>query len=114
VWSEMPGLGVGSGHILPSQFPAGDGSQAFVGTDVALGDFDGRDYANGKPVLDMAVAIQDQNGFLWVSILKNNGSGGNVSFGSPTIYNTWGTDVTVGDFNGDGRDDVLTTGAAGT
>jgi hypothetical protein len=116
VFSQMPGRGYG----LPSYVTAaGDGSDAFFGIDVALGNFDGRHYANGKPVLDMAVAVVDQSGFMWVSILKNTSttdSLGNttLSFGSPTIYNTWGTDVTVGDFNGDGRDDVLMTGAGST
>src|SRR5262245_55891004 len=115
VYSEKPGLGFG--NSLPSYVTtAGDHSDWFVATDVALGNFDGRHYANGKPVLDMAVAIQDQSGLLWVSILKNTSttdSLGNttLSFGRPTIYNTWGTNVTVGDFNGDGRDDVLMTGA---
>jgi hypothetical protein len=111
VFSDDPGYGFQNTSNPSSRFAAGDGSQSFVGTDVSLGDFDGRHYANGKPVLDMAVAIQDQRGGLWVSILMNDGNG---RFGTPTLYNTWGIDVTVGDFNGDGADDVLTSGAAGT
>jgi hypothetical protein len=86
----------------PNSFPAGEGPNT-GGYDVALGDFDGRHYANGKPILDLAVAETDG-----VGILMNDGSGG---FGSPQInHGAFGYYVTVGDFTGNGKTDPLMTG----
>jgi hypothetical protein len=90
----------------PSSFRAGDTPDS-GGYDVALGDFDGRHYVNGKPILDLAVA-----GNFGVSILMNDGPdfNGNPTFGSPQDYGGGGFYVTVGDFTGNGKTDLLQTG----
>ena len=105
----VTGFGAGHGVVPTVDVAAGDGTQVFAGTDVALGDFDGRHYANGLPILDMAVACKTVPGDgHWVSILMNTGPA--PTFASPTLYNDGATDVTVGDFTGNGRDDLFLSG----
>jgi hypothetical protein len=84
------------------------GAQNFaVGSEplsVAVGDFDGRHYANGSPILDLAVANKGSN---TVSVLLGNGDG---TF-QPAINFSTGRQpfsVAVRDLNGDGKPDLAT------
>jgi hypothetical protein len=69
---------------------------------VAVGDFDGRHYANGQPILDLATANSVSN---TVSVLLGNGDGTfqaaqNFAAGSDPVA------VAVADVNGDGKPDL--------
>jgi hypothetical protein len=90
-------LGFGHGSFdSPNSFPI---SRA---TFVAVADFN----SDGK--LDLVAAGQNDG----VSILFGNGTGGFGGFGAPISFSTGYTTTTVaaGDFNGDGKADVVTTG----
>ena len=91
-------LGNGSGGFSPasnSPFAVGTGPQF-----VAIGDF------NGDGFLDLAVANETSSN---VTILLGNGAGGfAASSGSPFGVGTQPQCVVVGDFNGDGIEDIAT------
>lgn len=67
---------------------------------VAITDLDG----DGR--LDLVIDNQNDN---TVSVLKNTGSIGNISFAAQITYSTGSIpyDVTVGDLDGDGRPDII-------
>jgi hypothetical protein len=71
--------------------------------------FNGATYANGQPILDLAVANQNDN---TVSVFLGNGDG---SFGTPTAYATGNAPVYVAtsDFNGDGIPDLAVANFTG-
>jgi hypothetical protein len=98
-------LGKGDGTFLPAQtFPAGNGAAS-----VAVGDFNG----DGKP--DLAVANQGDvygNG-QGVSVLLGKGDG---TFQTAVNYAAGGRPscVAVGDFNGDGKQDLAVANVEGT
>lgn len=71
----------------------------YSGTAVEAGDLDG----DGKP----EIAVSSYNGYA-IAILKNNSTGGTISFASPLNLSTstpWG--VKLADMNGDGKLDVV-------
>ena len=78
----------------------GAGPQAF-----AVADFDG----DGKP--DLVTANGGGNS---VSVLLNNGTGGfSAAVGSPFAVGAAPAFVAVGDFNGDGKPDIVTADSGG-
>ena len=89
-------LGNGSGGFTPapgSPFSAGTNPRS-----VAVGDF------NGDGILDLATANSGDNN---VTVLLGNGSGGfTPAPGSPFSVGTGPNSVAVGDFNGDGNQDL--------
>jgi hypothetical protein len=92
-------LGLGDGTFQSAlHFATGAGP-----TGIVAGDFDGRHYANGKPILDLAVANSSSND---ISILLGNGDG---TF-QPQKRFAAGTNVlgmTAADLRGDGRLDLV-------
>ena len=94
-------LGDGSGG-----FTAASGSPLTVGTGptaIATGDF------NGDGNADLAVANSNDN---TVSILLGDGSGGfTAASGSPLTVGTGPTAIATGDFNGDGKQDIVVAGS---
>jgi hypothetical protein len=74
-------------------------------TSIAVGDFDGRHYANGQPILDLAVVEQGKNS---VGVLLGNGDG---TFKTAQNYavGDFPESVAVGDFNRDGKPDLVVT-----
>jgi hypothetical protein len=96
-------LGNGSGGFSPaanSPFAVGTGPQF-----VAVGDF------NGDGFLDLAVANETSNN---VTILLGNGAGSfTASPGSPFGTGAQPHCVVVGDFNGDGIEDIATANYGG-
>jgi hypothetical protein len=94
---------LGDGH---GGFSAGPGSPITVGSSpysVATADFNG----DGKP--DLAVANSGDN---TVTVLLGNGNGGfTAAVGSPFSVGAHPSSVAVGDFNGDGKPDVVTANA---
>jgi len=100
-------LGNGDGTFQPPQSYA-LGPTFLAATSLAFGDFDGRHYANGQPILDLVVRLYDGP----VAVLLNKGDG---TFGPATDY--WADDipeygyqsVAVGDFNKDGKLDIVAT-----
>lgn len=101
-------LGNGNGGFsgaAGSPISVGTGNPAFI----AIGDF------NGDGHQDLAVASSD-SGFSSVTILLGNGSGGfSPASGSPITVGNGTNNVAVGDFNGDGRQDlaVSSSGSGG-
>jgi hypothetical protein len=101
VW-VLPNNGGGSGTF-------GTGQQFAVGgppTALAVGDFNG----DGKP--DLAVTVVTSSGATTsygVSVLQNLGGG---TFAAARTYAVGGsaTSIAVGDFNKDGKLDIVTTG----
>jgi len=91
-------LGNGSGGFTPATgSPFAVGSSPFS---LAMGDF------NGDGILDLAVANVNDN---TVTVLLGNGSGGFApAAGSPFMVGTSPIFVVVGDFNGDGIQDLAT------
>jgi hypothetical protein len=95
-------LGNGHGSFQPAQlFPVGSNPRS-----VAVGDFDGRHYANGQPILDLAVA---NHGSKSVSVLLGNGDGTFQPAQSLAVGGLYtnANSVAVGDFNGDGKADLV-------
>ena len=97
-------FGDGTGTFSP---PTGIASVLATGRSpsaLALADFNNAKYTNGNPILDLAVANQNDN---TVSIFPGNGNG---TFQARTDYSTGASPVYVatGDFNGDGIPDVAT------
>jgi Flp pilus assembly secretin CpaC len=78
-------------------------------TALVVADFNGANYANGNPILDLAVVNQTDN---TVEIFLGNGDG---SFQPGTTYATGNQPVYVatGDFNGDGIPDLAVANYAG-
>ena len=66
---------------------------------------------NGDGYLDIAATLMGTQGSSQVVVLLNNGSTGPGVFGSPKQYAlpTGATGLFAGDFNGDGKQDLLTT-----
>jgi hypothetical protein len=92
--------------LSPSAY--GAGSVPWGPNSVAVGDF------NGDGKLDLAVADSAENGGeSGVSVLLGNGDG---TFQSPAIYHAGGVPygVAVGDFNGDGKLDLVVADSAGS
>ncbi len=93
-------LGNGDGTFQKGVFPTGGATSS---GSVALADF------NGDGKLDIAVTEQPAN---TVFILLGNGDG---TFGAETAYpmNTGPYYLTIGDFNQDGKKDIITANADG-
>ena len=95
-------LGNGSGGFTltaASPFAVGTGPQQVV-----VGDFNGDNFA------DLAVAL---SGAGTVAVLLGNGSGGfAAASGSPYTVGAQPNSLAVGDFNGDGNEDIATTSAS--
>lgn len=84
-----------SGTLIQAGNPIGVGSLPVW---VAVGDF------NGDGIQDVAIANGGSNN---VTILLGNGSGGfSAAAGSPFAVGTYPTSIAVGDFNGDGIQDL--------
>jgi hypothetical protein len=104
-------MGNGDGTFQPAQtYPTGPSP-----TSIIAGDFTGKALANGKPQLDIITADSTGGG---ISYLANNGDGTfaalvntaiteSATGGGPTI-------ITGGDFNDDGKADVLALLSAGS
>jgi hypothetical protein len=78
---------------------------------LAVGDFDGRHYANGQPILDLVTANAGGD----LSVLLGNGDGSFGSANSITLPTAAGLaqtprSVAVGDLNKDGKLDLVVTG----
>lgn len=82
---------------VPALLPTGHAPTALVAAD-----FNGANYSNGNPILDLAVVNQVDN---TVEIFLGNGDG---TFQPPTAYATGNSPVYVAtsDFNGDGIPDL--------
>jgi hypothetical protein len=94
-------LGNGDGTFqAPQNFAAG-----YTPVSVAIGDFDGRHYANGQPIMDLAVANLNTN---TVSVLLGNGDGTFQTAKSYAVGNNPNS-IAVGDFDGDGTPDLAVT-----
>jgi hypothetical protein len=91
-----------------SGFSAAPGSPPATGSYpvfVAVGDF------NGDGIEDLAIANETSNN---ITVLLGNGSGGfTPAVGSPIAVGTGPTSVAVGDFNGDGNQDLAIVSTEG-
>jgi hypothetical protein len=98
-------LGNGDGTFQPAKSYAG-GNSPF---DLVAGDFTGRKYADGRPILDLAVTDTgaDDNGRYYVSVLLNQGDG---TFAAPKRYYTgaFPFGIVTADFKRDGHLDLAT------
>jgi hypothetical protein len=96
--------GDGTGTFAAGQAYAVGGSP----TSVAVGDFN----ADGKPDLAVTVVVPSATGNTYgVSVLLNLGNGTGAFAAARTYTVGGGTSVAVGDFNHDGKLDIVTTGA---
>ena len=95
-------LGNGSGAFTPAP-----GSPFSVGTGpavVAVGDF------NGDDIQDLVIANQGSNN---ITLLSGNGAGGFIpAVGSPFAVGSLPVSLAVGDFNGDGMQDLAVVNSA--
>jgi hypothetical protein len=97
-------LGNGSGGFTPS--PASPVAAGAAPLSVAVGDF------NGDGIPDLATANSLGNN---VSVLLGDGLGGFIpALGSPFATGVGPTSVAVGDFNGDGSQDLAIANGAGS
>src|SRR5262249_13111287 len=97
-------LGLGDGTFQSARyFKTGPGPAGVV-----AGDFDGRDYANGKPILDLVVinSGSDSNSF---SVLLGNGDGTLPLFQPEKRYlaGTNPESLAAADLTGDGHLDLV-------
>jgi hypothetical protein len=106
------------GHVNPTT-GKGDGTFQAAQTyatgagplSLAVGDFDGRHYANGQPILDLVTANSGGD----LSVLPGNGDGTFAPAGSISLPTAAGLaqtplSVAVGDLNKDGTLDLVVTG----
>jgi hypothetical protein len=104
-------MGNGDGTFQGAQNFATGGTSA---QSVAIGDFDGRHYADGRPILDLAVAnAGDGVHSCGVSVLLGNGDG---TFQPAQVFAAGipSFAVAVADLNGDGKPDLaLANGLSG-
>jgi hypothetical protein len=75
---------------------------------VAVGDLDGRHYANDQPILDLVVV-----GGSTVSVLTGKGDGTFQSAGNFATGGTNALSVAIGDLNGDGKPDLAVANRSG-
>jgi hypothetical protein len=97
-------LGKGDGTFQPYQFYSG-GSEPYS---ILAADI------NGDGILDLAMANENNDNGGSVTVLIGNGDG---SFGDPKNYRTTGLaaqSITIGDFNGDGKTDIVASTADGS
>jgi hypothetical protein len=104
-------LGNGDGSFQNPQGISTDGTYA---RRAVVGDFDGRHYANGLPILDVAVIAQDSSlhNLAEINVYMNQGQS-TLAFHAPVSYAVGQnpSSIAVGDFRGDDKLDLAVANA---